>query len=104
MTNLEKLAKKDKSNSVMTKKGQLTKFTRDAISNYDISEQKFRTHYTSGSGRFTTNLENSRVENILKIMGWKFKKGNDAVKGGKPGNFLKVSKTTFNKVISLLDE
>jgi len=104
MTNLEKLAKKDKHNSVTTKKGKLTKFTKDAIGNYDISERKFRTHYTSGSGRFTTNLENSRVETILKIMGWKYSKGNDAVRGGKTGNYLKVSKATFNKITALLND
>ena len=102
MKNLEKLVKADKLNLVTTKKGQLTKFAKDAIRNNDISEHKFRTHYTSGSGRFTTNLENSRVETILKIMGWKYSKGNDASRGGQTGNYIKVSKSTFNKIKSLI--
>ena len=44
---------------------------------------------TSGSGRFTTNLDYTRdVQYLLTLLGVKFVAGNDAPKGGLTGNYI----------------
>lgn len=46
---------------------------------------------TSGSGRFTTNLDYTKeTENLLTLLGIKFESGNDAPRGGLTGNYIKV--------------
>ncbi len=50
-----------------------------------------RTCHTSGSGRYTTNLDyTEEVKRILMLIGVKFESGNDSPRGGKPGNFIKI--------------
>lgn len=46
---------------------------------------------TSGSGRFTTNMDYTKdTENLFRLLGIKFKSGNDAPRGGKTGNYIKI--------------
>ncbi len=46
---------------------------------------------TSGAGRFTSNLDYTNdVEKLLALLGVKYESGNDAPRGGKTGNFIKV--------------
>ena len=99
---LEKLSKADKSNCVTKKDGSLTKRSIDALtSNINAKECKFYPNYTIGSGRFTHNYSNENILIIIKLLGYKYTKGNDAVKGGKTGDYIKVSKSTFKKLINL---
>ena len=54
-------------------------------------ENTIRPVTTSGSGRFTTNLDYTRdVENLLDLIGVKYTSGNDAPRGGATGNFIKI--------------
>ena len=47
--------------------------------------------YTSGSGRFTKNMDYTEdLKAILRLAGVKFESGNDSPKGGKPGNYIKI--------------
>jgi len=47
--------------------------------------------YTSGRGRFTTNMDHTQaVENILTLIGVKYESGNDSPRGGKTGNYIKI--------------
>lgn len=58
---------------------------------YKISSNIIRPVHTSGSGRFTTNLDYTQdVCNILSFLKIKFETGNDSPRGGLPGNFIKI--------------
>ena len=51
-----------------------------------------RANYTSGSGRYTTNMEHSEaVARLLTEIGIEFEQGNDSPRGGKTGAFIKVT-------------
>ena len=100
MTTLEKLSKKDKTNLVTKKDGTLTKLTIESIkTGFNC---KFYPTYTSGTGRFTTNLTNDRVLTVIKLLGYKYMTGNDAPRGGRTGDFIKVSKRAFATIKSLI--
>ena len=102
MKTLEKLQKADKNNLVTKKDGSLKIRVVKAIKDYRNGDCKFYTHYYSGSGRFTTVLENDNIYWVIKLLGYKFEKGNDAPKGGKTGEFIKVSKRAFENIMSLI--
>ena len=102
MKTLEKLQKADKNNLVTKKDGSLTALTVAAIKDYRNNNGKFYTTYTSGRGRFTTNLSNTRVFDIIRLLGYKYELGNDAPRGGKTGEFIKVSKRAFENIMSLI--
>lgn len=101
MKTLEKLSRKDKTNLVTKKNGNLTTLAVESIKKG--FNCKFYPNYTSGSGRFTTNLTNDRVFIIIKLLGYKFKTGNDSPRGGKTGDYIKVSKRAFNTIKSLIN-
>ena len=50
-----------------------------------------RADYTSGSGRFTKNIQNGpAVMALLDKIGIKYEPGNDAPRGGMTGNYIKI--------------
>lgn len=50
-----------------------------------------RPDYTSGTGRYTKNVQNGpAVMALLEKIGVKFEAGNDAVRGGITGNYIKI--------------
>ena len=54
----------------------------------------------TGSGNYITLRDYSfQIEEIIKDLGYKFKTGNDAPRGGKQGDFIQVSKTAMNAII-----
>jgi len=58
---------------------------------YKITGNIIRTVHTSGSGRFTSNLDYTRdCCNILTFLKVKFEPGNDSPRGGLTGNFIKI--------------
>ena len=101
MTLLEKLSKADKNNSVTKKDGSLKQRAEEALRRCN-GECKFYTTYTLGSRRFTSNYTNASVVDIIKILGYKYTTGNNSPRGGKTGDFIQVSKATFNKLKGLL--
>jgi hypothetical protein len=61
------------------------------VNNAIATGELIRPCYTSGSGRFTTNLDyTSDVIRLLTNLGLKYADGNDAPRGGKPGNWIKI--------------
>lgn len=47
--------------------------------------------YTSGSGRFTSNLDYTKdVIELLDLLKVKYEVGNDSPRGGLTGNFIKI--------------
>ena len=63
----------------------------DTRNTYMIHGRRIRPVSTSGSGRFTSNLDyTSQIEGILELLGVKFTSGNDAARGGLTGNFIKI--------------
>lgn len=64
-----------------------------------ITKGSGRTHYTTGSGRYTgiANCEAQVIE-YLTAWGIDFEKGNDAPKGGQLGNFIALTKKGFNQL------
>jgi len=67
-------------------------------------DNKFRTHYYSGSGRYTKVLQNTRVIDICNLLGYKYTTGNDALRGGALGNYVQVSSRAYNNILSLLNK
>ena len=58
---------------------------------YMVNGNIIRPCHTSGSGRFTTNLDyTADTEKILTLLGLKFESGNDSPRGGKAGNYIKI--------------
>ena len=50
-----------------------------------------RPDYTSGSGRFTKNIQNGpAVMALLDWIGVKYEAGNDSPRGGMTGNYIKI--------------
>lgn len=87
---------------VLTDKGEISKNIKNALNACRFSDNKVYPVSYSGSGRFINKKDFSvTVKEILKSQGYKFKKGNDAPRGGENGNFFKVSKTAFNFLQSL---
>ena len=89
---------------VLTAKGLVNKSVSNMIANcrFDEKQTKIYTGYYLGSGRFTTSHSaQSVVASILNAQGYKFEIGNDAVRGGASGEFVKVSKTAFNFIKSI---
>jgi len=69
-----------------------------------ITKKRVYTCHTSGSGRFTTNID--RTDDTIKILqnaGLKLKvdfiTGNDSPRGGKPGNFVELTSKGKTKAI-----
>ena len=61
------------------------------ISALTSNNQLLRPVHTSGSGRFTSNLDyTSDFKELLDIVGLKYEFGNDAPKGGLTGNYFKI--------------
>lgn len=50
-----------------------------------------RPDYTSGTGKFTKNVQNGpAVMALLDKIGVKYEPGNDALRGGMTGNYIKI--------------
>ena len=61
------------------------------VSTVSSKGQTLRLCYTSGSGRFTSNMDYTYdVERLLDAMKVKYISGNDSVRGGKTGNFITI--------------
>ena len=76
------------SKSTFTKQSKAYQFVSEWI---DSGNGFIRTCHTSGKGRFTTNLDyTSDVTALLDQMNVKYVTGNDAPRGGKTGNFIKI--------------
>lgn len=65
---------------------------------------------TSGRGRFTSNRDYTKAtENLLTLLGIKFKRGNDSPRGGLTGNYFKIltkidyEKTKTHQQIKAID-
>lgn len=90
---------------VLTAKGTVNKTISNALRGcrFDATTNKIYTKRYSGSGRYI-NLQDYSfyVSQILNLQGYKFETGNDAPRGGKEGDFFKVSKTAFNFLKKLL--
>jgi hypothetical protein len=66
------------------------RLVKDWIEQSHVQKQ-IRPCYTSGSGRFTKNMDYTPgVGEILTLIGVKFEAGNDAPKGSPTGNFYKI--------------
>jgi hypothetical protein len=59
---------------------------------YKISGNIVRPVHTSGSGRFTTNMDYTKdCTNLFTFLGLKFEVGNDSPRKGLTGNFIKIT-------------
>lgn len=79
-----------------SKSSKAYQIIKDVVENtnksYMVYSGLIRPCRTSGSGRFTSNLDYTRdVEVLLNTLGVKFESGNDSPRGGKTGNFIKIT-------------
>lgn len=90
MKNLTLKAKKE----ILTSSGSVKKLYKNALEHSRFDGLKVYPKSYRGSGRYISLRDNSYyVETALKLNGYKYTSGNDAVKGGKVGDFIKTSKS-----------
>lgn len=82
----------------LTKQSKVYQIINDLINgtnkSYMIYGNIIRPCHTSGSGRFTTNLDYTEDLCIcLNRLGLRYKAGNDSPRGGKTGNYIKLLTT-----------
>ena len=88
--------------NIYTKKGELNKLFLNALKNSRMSKNKIYPASYTGSGRYINLSDYSfYIEILLKDKGYKYTRGNDAPRSGKNGDFIKVSKTAMNYLLSL---
>ena len=83
---------------VITKSSSAYKLIKEWLNQrHNTPRSYIRPCWTSGRGRYTTNLDYTHdVERVLKHMKIKFISDNDAPKGGKVGNFIKITHKVLN--------
>jgi hypothetical protein len=65
---------------------------------------KVRTCHTSGSGRFTSNIDShAATVDALNKLGLKFTQGNDAPKGGKTGQWISLNDKKAKDITKLFN-
>ena len=106
-TLIAKIKKGDKntiSANLVTKNNELSKIVKNAISECVYEENgKIRTKFYHGAGRYISLYDYTfYITSILNRLGYKYKTGNDAPRGGKKGDFIKVSKVALNALKSLI--
>lgn len=79
---------------ILTKKGEVSTKITNSISRCGIEGGKIYHTYTTGTKRNTSNYSvKETIVDILKASNYKYTEGNDSPRGGRCGDFLKVSKT-----------
>lgn len=78
-----------------SKSAKAYQMVRDIINytnnSYAVYGNRIRPCHTSGSRRFTTNLDyTEETKTLLRLIGVKFESGNDSPRGGKTGNYIKI--------------
>lgn len=69
----------------------VTDLINETPKTYRIYGNVIRPCYTSGSGRFTSNMNHtSEVARILDLIGVKYTQGNDSPRGGECGAWIKI--------------
>ncbi len=89
---------------LLTQKGEVSKKIINALlnCNFDSWENKIYTGYYIGSGRFTSRQSaQGTVLSILKAKGYKYTTGNDSLRGGASGEFVKVSSVAFGFLLNI---
>ena len=105
MKNLAYLAKADKNNLVTKKDGSLKKRVIEAIKYCVSSSTKIHFSYYTGSGRHIRLVcYFNEIHELLNVLGYKSEFLNDAPRGGKQGDYLKVSKRAINTILSIYKE
>lgn len=80
-----------------TKGAQAYRIIKDLIgdldkSTYAVYGNMIRPCRTSGSGRYTKNMDyTSEVTRLLDLLGIKYETGNDAPRGSATGNWIKIT-------------
>ena len=79
---------------VLTQKGEVHQHYLSAIQNCRFDGNKIYYSSWKRNGRHQTLVDYSfKIIQILQAQKYKFELGNDAPRGGKDGNFIKVSST-----------
>lgn len=90
---------------ILTKSGSVNKLWVNAIKNCRLcftTRRIYPVRYIGGYRGHVTTADNSYyIEALLKAEGYKFKKGNDAPRGGKSGEYYQVSLTAFNFITGI---
>lgn len=87
---------------ILTKKGEVSQKISNSITRCAIRNGKIYHTYTTGSGRHVSNYSaKETIVAILKASNYKYTEGNDAARGGKCGDFLKVSSTAIKFLQSI---
>ena len=62
-----------------------------SVTTFAVYKDVIRPCHTSGTGRFTTNLDyTSQVRTLLDTLKVKYEFGNDAPRGALSGNYIKI--------------
>jgi len=87
---------------VLTAQGKVNKNVQNALMRCRFKENKIYTGYYLGAKKNTTaHSALSVVTSILKAQGYSFEIGNDSVRGGILGQYVKCSKVAFNFILKI---
>jgi hypothetical protein len=104
MTDIQKIGKKltiGQKETLYYKNGNMKFRYLNAISTY-TGNGKFRTIQSGHrGGRGTVSDKTYDLITIIKMLGYKYEAGNDAIRGGVGGNFIKVSNTAVKNILAL---
>lgn len=91
-----------KKNTLVTKKdGTLKQRTIEAI-DLLVKDTIIHPSFYTGSGRYIRLVSyEHEITTLLNMLGYKYKKGNNAPKGGKQGDYIKISKTALKTIKNL---
>ena len=93
-----------KNSAIFTKKGTLSRFYINALLNSTFSNCKIYTKFYRGSGRHISLSDSTfYIIQLLKAKGYKYTEENDAPRGGKNGDYIKVSSTAHRYLLSLIE-
>jgi len=100
MRTLEEIAERDTTNSVTKKDGTLKARVRKALD--FVHDKKIYPSYYTGTGRHIRLVSYSlELRLLLKVAGYKITRGNDALRSGQQGEYIKCSKVAFEFLTSL---
>lgn len=87
---------------ILTKQGKVNFIYSNAINNCTINDVANKI-YPKQWGKNGASLKDQshHIKKVLDAQGYKYKLGNDAPRGGKEGDFIKVSSVALNFLRSL---
>ncbi len=99
---MKTIKKKLSKAGVITKKGEVHNHYIMAILNSRKNKNECKIYPFSWKNKGRSAQDNTeRLLNIIEALGYQFQTGNDSLRGGKNGDFIKLSRKAFNNITQI---